>query len=629
MKNQLLYIITAVILFLSPNVIFAQTPQLGTAGNFVLFTTAGAVTNTGTSHLTGDVGTNTGASTGFGNVNGVMHNGDDSTGAAAADLLNLYTQLDTITPTFFPDALLGNGDTLTPGVYQIAEVATLEGILYLNAQGNANAIFIIQIEAAFSTNESSKVMLLNGAQACNVFWKVEGAIQMATKTFMRGTVVANNDALSMGALDTLEGRALAIAGAINLNGVTAYLPTGCGSIMLTGPAAPSLGVAACFAVFSGNGSVANSGISHITGDVGTNAGLTTGYDPLYVTGFIHPIPDGFTASASTNLLSAYNYLNTLPNDIELMYPAQFGQNLVLTPHTYIMNGAATFTDSLYLDAKGNYNAIFVIKVKGALTSVGASSKVILLNGAQAKNIYWVVDGAVSISSNSIFNGTIICNNGAIDISTGSTLNGRALTTGGALSTAQIIATSPSGNCNLLPVSWLYFNGKPDQKNVKLEWGTTNDINNGFFTIEKSIDGRTFEILTKITAQQETEKAACNYSFTDYQPYNVGYYRISQTDKDGKVNYYRTIQIKFSVSQGFKAMLFVQQSFIQIQASGATPGNGSIELYDLNGKKTATQKILLTKEVSTYKIQKPLHKGIYLLNIMSKGERLYNSKVMIP
>jgi len=627
MKKLLLHIVTAVTLLSFPNVNFAQAPDLGTAANFVLFTTVGAVTNTGISQITGNVGTNSGSSTGFGNVNGVMHDQDGASAQSAADLLIAYNQLNSAIPNFFPSPLLGNGDTLIAGVYKIPAVTTLNSDLILNAQGNANAVFIFQIQAAFSTNAASKVKLINGAMACNVFWKVEGAVSMASATLMKGTIIAHNAAINMNTNDTLEGRALSIAGAVTIDGVLAYTPTGCGSPVLTGPTAPNLASSACYAIFSGNGSVTNSGITHVTGDIGTNVGLTTGYDPLYVTGYIHPIPDGSTASCAADLLNVYNYLNTLPNDIELLYPAQFGRNLVLTPHTYIMNGATTFTDSLYLNAEGNYNAVFVIKIKGAL-STSTYSKVLLINGTQAKNVYWSVDGAVSINDYSVFNGTIVCNNGAINLTTGVTLNGRALTTDGALSTTAIIATSPSGNCNTLPVSWLYFRGKPVQQNVLLEWGTTNEINNGFFTIEKSRDAQSFETLTTINAAGGTGNAEYNYSFTDQQPYSLSYYRISQTDMDGQKNYFRTIEVKVNINQNLKVLRYVQGNYIYVQTSGAAPGNGSIELYSIDGKKMSSQKVMLTKEVNTYKIEGPLHKGMYLLFIESQGEKLYSGKVIV-
>lgn len=289
----------------------------------------------------------------------------------------------------------------------------------------------------------SKIKLINGALACNVFWKVEGLVSMASGTSMKGTVIANNAAINMNTGDTLEGRALSTAGAITVDGTMAYTPIGCGSPFHTGPAAVNLASTACYGIFSSDGPVMNSGVTYVTGDIGTNVGLTTGFNPLYVTGIIHPIPDSSTAVCAADLLNVYTYLNTLSYDIELLYPAQFGRNLVLTPHTYIMNGVTTFTDTVYLNAKGNANAVFVIQVNGAF-STSTYSKVILINGTQEKNVFWKIDGAVSINDYSVFNGTIICNNGAIDLTTGVILNGRALTTSGALATSAITANMPPG-----------------------------------------------------------------------------------------------------------------------------------------------------------------------------------------
>lgn len=443
----------AILTFLAlPAIGFSQAPALGTAADFVLFSSNGAVTNIGNSHLTGNVGTNNGSSTGFGNVDGVMHDGDGASAQCAADVLAAYNQLNSTIPSFFPSALLGNGQTLTPGVYSIGSNATLNLDLNLNAQGNANAVFIFQIQGAFSTNASAKVKLMNGAKACHVFWKVEGLVSMASGTTMRGTIIANNAAINMNAGDTLEGRALSTAGAVSVDGVLAYKPIGCGSPLLTGPAAPALGAAACYAIFSSNGAVSNSGATYVTGDVGSNSGLTTGFIPANVTGRIHPIPDGSTAQCATDLLIAYNYINTLPDDIELLYPAQFGNNLVLTPHTYLLNAATVFTDSLYLNAEGNANAVFVIKINGAL-STSTYSKVKLINGAQAKNVFWKIEGAVSINNYSVFKGTIVCNNGALGaLNTGVLIDGRALTTNGALSTTAMTAIASSLPSNCISVS---------------------------------------------------------------------------------------------------------------------------------------------------------------------------------
>ena len=85
MKTNLLNKVIVLSLFFFQNAFFGQTINLGTASNFVLFTSVGAVTNTGTSHLTGNVGSNSGSSIGFGNVNGVMNNTNGASGQCATD----------------------------------------------------------------------------------------------------------------------------------------------------------------------------------------------------------------------------------------------------------------------------------------------------------------------------------------------------------------------------------------------------------------------------------------------------------------------------------------------------------------------------------------------------------------
>jgi len=443
MKTRLLNSLLAVLLLVIPILNYAQAPPLGTAADFVIFTTVGAVGNTGISHLTGNVGTNNGGVTGFGNVNGVMtYTSDPKSAQCSADLLIAYNQLSSTVPTYFPAPLLGNGDTLIAGVYSITGVTTLNNQLTLNGQGNANAVFILKIQGTFSTAANSEIKLINGAQACNVFWKIEGLVDMASGTKMKGTVIANNAAINMSSGCTLEGRALSTNGAINVSGVLAYTPIGCGSPNLTGPTAPSLVSLACYTVFSTTGPVTDNLSSHIIGDVGSNSGLTTGFNPLFVTGAIHPIPDGSTAAAATDLQNAYNYMNILPYDIELLYPAQFGNQLVLTPHTYLMNGAVTFTDTVILDAGGNVNAVFVFKIYGAM-STSTYSNVKLINGTKKENVYWMINGAVSIDNYSEFVGTIL-STGAINLNTGVKLDGRAFTIVGSINTLAITAIMPPG-----------------------------------------------------------------------------------------------------------------------------------------------------------------------------------------
>lgn len=450
MMNKLLLLATSVALTCFTSQTYAQAPVLGKSSSFALFTTDGAVSNTGLSHLTGNIGTNNGSSTNFGNVDGVMHDADGTTAEAAADLTVAYNQLNAVIPNYFPSPLLGNGQVLLPGTYAIGQSATLNNILTLDGQGNEDAVFIFQIQGSFSSSAGAQVLLTNGALACNVFWKIEGLVDLATNTNMKGTIVANNAAIILNSGASLEGRALSTTGAVTVAGVTVTTPLGCGTPILTGPTPPELNTVVCYTIFSGNGEVTNSGISFVTGDVGSNTGLTTGFQEDNVDGTIHLNPDTSTAQCAEDLDDVYAYINTLPIDIELLYPAAFGQELVLTPHTYLMDAATVLNGTVYLNAQDNVDAVFVIKINGAV-STSTYASVVLQNGAQAKNVYWKIDGATNLNDYTDFKGTVIGNNGAVILNTGATVEGRILTTSGGISTFSIDAKMTPG-CNTLGIN---------------------------------------------------------------------------------------------------------------------------------------------------------------------------------
>jgi hypothetical protein len=220
----------------------------------------------------------------------------------------------------------------------------------------------------------------------------------------------------------------------------------------------------------------------------------------------------------------------------LLYPAQFGNSLVLTPHTYVMNAATTLTDSLYLNAEGNANAIFVIQINGAL-STSAFSSVTLINGAQANNVYWVVQGAVTINNNSTFCGNIICNNGAISLGTGVNLDGRALTTAGIINTTAMTANNSfAGACTALPIQLLSFTGLCVVQTVVLNWSTALESNNKSFTVQRSEDGKNWQAIGTIDGAGSSS-ALHTYSLTDKQPgKSVTYYRLLLTAFDGENSY---------------------------------------------------------------------------------------------
>lgn len=604
-------------------------PSLGAASGFELFA-ADALGITGLSKITGNIGSRSGAVSVATNINGrvVAANSAESI-AVASSVLLAFTELDGALATDTIANAMGNDDTLNAGVHVVAGNATIDDTLYLDGQSAANAAFIFKIQGGtLSSFVNAKVVLLNGAQACNVFWKVDGAVSLVAGTTMRGTIIANSNLINMATGSVLEGRLFtSTAGAITVDGVLAYVPTGCGMPALTGPPAPALASTACYALFTTDGYNNNNGISNITGDVGANTSGTAGYDPLLVNGTIHTLPDLSTAACAADLGTVATYLNNLTADIDLLYPAQLGNSLVLTPHTYHLGGGTVLTDTLFLDAQGNPDGVFVLQIDGGALTTSTYATIVLLNGAQAKNVFWQVDLAVSIANFSRIKGTIV-NGGAISLGTDVNIEGRALTTVGLLTAnaVNVAITTPPCSIAPLPLGWLYFRARPVANEVSLEWSTAKENTGAYFTIEKSRDARYFEMLSTVATSFNDSQSEQHYDYTDRQPFNRGYYRIAQTDNNGKKTYTQTVEV--NIVHKVKALSYVEGNSIYVQVFGAGRGNSSIELYSVDGKKAGAQKIELTEETGLYRITKPQPGGMYIIIIKRDNEQIFEEKIMI-
>ena len=192
--------------------------------------------------------------------------------------------------------------------------------------------------------------------------------------------------------------------------------------------APNLGTASKFAVFTASGAFNNVGATVIKGNIGTNAGAFTGFPPGVVNGEIH-IADGVAAQAASDVAIAYGSISPLACGQVL--GVGLGNAQTLSPNVYCTGAASTLNGDLILDGQGNSNAVFIFKIGGALAT-GTSSRVTLINGASFCNVYWQVNGAVSLGTSSVFRGTLLVN-GAISLANGASLFGRALSTAGAIS----------------------------------------------------------------------------------------------------------------------------------------------------------------------------------------------------
>jgi hypothetical protein len=199
--------------------------DLGAASSFGILAQA-TVTNAGLTLLNGGLGLTPGSSvTGFppGIVNGTIQIDNAPAIAALASLMTAYGDAaGRPGPTIVAENLAGQ--VLTAGLYTSAatsfEITT--GNLTLDAQGDANAVWIFQMPASTLTltAPTCNVILINGAQFSNVFWQVGSSATVGAGCVLEGNILANTS-ITLVAGATLHGRALggavAPSGAVTLD----------------------------------------------------------------------------------------------------------------------------------------------------------------------------------------------------------------------------------------------------------------------------------------------------------------------------------------------------------------------------------------------------------------------------
>nr|ALG05186.1 ice-binding protein [bacterium] len=217
------------IVLVANSAIAQVAPPLGTAESFAALA-GSAVTNTGATVVTGDLGVSPGSAvSGFPPgtvVSGTIHANDATASSAQADITTAYNSLaGQACNTDLTGTDLG-GRTLTPGVYCFSTSAQLTGTLTLDAQGNMNSVFIFQIGSTLTTASDANVVVTNGGVDCNVFWQAGSSVTLGTATAFVGNIVAlTSITLTTGA--TSHGSLWARNGALTLdtNGVAVCTPT--------------------------------------------------------------------------------------------------------------------------------------------------------------------------------------------------------------------------------------------------------------------------------------------------------------------------------------------------------------------------------------------------------------------
>jgi hypothetical protein len=181
-----------------------------------------------------------------------------------------------------------------------------------------------------------------------------------------------------------------------------------------------------------NGIMAGTAVTCITGgtinaNVSISPGNTiTGFGPCVITGVQH-LNDAVAIQGQLDLTTAYNTLAGLPCPPANAIVANLG-GTTKAAGVYCTGSGIGVTGTLTLDGGGDPNATFVFQAGSSLTTAGS---IVLINGAQAKNVYWQVGSSATIGTASHWQGNILALT-SITLVDNATLLGRALARNGAV-----------------------------------------------------------------------------------------------------------------------------------------------------------------------------------------------------
>ncbi len=187
------------------------------------------------------------------------------------------------------------------------------------------------------------------------------------------------------------------------------------------------------------------------------------------------------------------------------------------------------------------------------------------------------------------------------------------------------------NCFVaLPVTLVYFRAAYSEGQVKLNWATASEEDNDYFTVEKSKDGVEFTEVTRVKGAG-TVSGLRTYQSMDTQPYEgTSYYRLKQTDLDGKFTYSNIRSVNAGGSSRSASVFpnpVAQDGFVQVAVNSEQTGDIYVTVYDQIGKQCFSAKYTSDAIPSIAVKQFSTHSGLYIIQAR-KGSTIVREKVIV-
>lgn len=186
---------------------------------------------------------------------------------------------------------------------------------------------------------------------------------------------------------------------------------------------------------------------------------------------------------------------------------------------------------------------------------------------------------------------------------------------------------PSQVNNVLPVNLISFNGKIEQKRIRLDWQTTNEVNNSHFDVLKSDKNNVFKSIGSVNAKREFASVN-NYFLYDEQPAKgINYYQLKQYDLDGKSSLSKIVSVSFGANNFFTVYPNPVKTGEAVKIRFSKPEYGIfIQLIDMS------QRVVLQKSYDGLQnnielVTSVLQPGVYILNIKSATGQ-YTNKITV-